>query len=86
MFFSNQIKSRRPPRLLPITRTMKARFMLFIGPGVTHFRLRKEGEEWEYEAASVREALLYARTLSGSKGTPFIIHDGRGQEVARMMA
>jgi len=64
---------------------LKARFMLFSLPGMTGFRLRKEGEEWEYESTSVPQALLYARTLPNSKGRSMIIHDGRGQEVARMV-
>jgi hypothetical protein len=64
---------------------MKARFMLFTQPGSASFRLRKEGEEWEFESLSVRDAMLHARTLPNGRGTPFIIHDGRGQEIAHMI-
>ena len=62
---------------------MNATFLLVAEPGSTGFRLRKEGEKWEEEFASIPQAVSYARSLPDSKGK-IIVMNSMGREVAEM--
>ena len=70
--------------IAPLIEMKHARFFLTADQDLTKFKLRKEGEEWEQDFASIRQAMLFARLLPNSHGQPFIIHSSSGIELAHM--
>jgi len=62
---------------------MNAPFHLVAEPGLTGFKLRKEGEEWEHQFSSIPQAVSYARSIATGEGK-IIVMNSIGREVAEM--
>ncbi|MEP6669685.1 MAG: hypothetical protein ABJF10_11065 [Chthoniobacter sp.] len=52
-------------------------------PGLTGFKLRKEGEQWEQEFASIPQAVFYAQSVANGE-EKIIVMNSVGREVAEM--
>jgi hypothetical protein len=62
---------------------MKAKFHLTAEPGLTGFRLRKRGEDWEQPFSSIPQAMRYARSIV-SGPSELIIVGSNGREIAHV--
>ena len=63
---------------------MKTTFVLTAEPGLTGFKLHKEGEKQEREFSSISQAMLYTTSLEDGEEKQIVVRSSSGMEIARM--
>lgn len=62
---------------------MSAKYFLVAEPQLTGFRLHKEGEHWEQDFHTIRQALRYVRSLPQHEGE-LIVLNATGKEISHI--